>query len=195
MMGGARIRAETLALLLAHIGRIGDTAHLCHGLTATQWHALRYFADANAMSRTVSALARYCATTRGPASKTVKTLIDAGYLIRRPAQHDGRSSRLDLTDSGRGLIAHDPFRQLVTAITTLPDAERRGLEGAADRLLAGLACGDGGFGTCHSCAHMHPAANDDGPICAVTGVVLTPSDQDCICAAYTPRTRPSDGSG
>lgn len=182
--------AETLAVLLAHIGRAGDAVHLHHGLTAAQWTALRYLADANAMSRTVSALARYCATTRGPASKTVKALIDAGYAVRRPAPTDGRSSRIDLTESGRSMAAHDPFRALVAAIDALPADERNGMDRAADRLLAGLPCGDGGcFGTCPTCGNL-VTERDGVRICGLTGAVLGPGEEDCICAAYTPRGDP-----
>ncbi len=181
--------AETLAVLLSHIGRTGDASQPHQGLTAAQWTALRYLADANAMSRTVSALARYCATTRGPASKTVKALIDAGYAVRRPAPDDGRSSRIDLTESGRRMAARDPFRNLVAAIDALPADARNGLERAANRLLAELPCGDGTcFGTCPTCGNLR-VERGAARICALNGRILGPGDEDCICAAYTPRSR------
>ncbi len=189
MSDAERQSAETLAVLLSHIGRAGDAAHLQHGLTAAQWTALRYLADANAMSRTVSALARYCATTRGPASKTVKALIDAGYAVRRPAPHDGRSSRIDLTASGRELAARDPYRALVAAIGALPTDARTGLARAATRLLADLPCPDGNcFGTCPTCGNL-VIESGSVRVCALNGSVLAPGDEDCICAAYTPRPR------
>ena len=188
----SRKSADTLAALLAHIGRAGDRAALSDGLTSAQWSALRYFAEANAISRTVSALARFCATTRGPASKTVKALIDSGHLARRRSPEDGRSSRIDLTAKGRDVIARDPFNGLVAAIARLPDAERCALDRAADRLLAGLPCPDGTyFGTCPTCGHLSQPAPDTYA-CTWRGITLDPAEIDRICAAYTPAA-PTNG--
>jgi len=184
--------AETLAALLAHIGRAGDRAALTDGLTAAQWSALRYFAEANAISRTVSALARFCATTRGPASKTVKALIDSGHLARRRSPDDGRSSRIDLTGKGRELVARDPFKGLVAAIAHLPAEQRDALDSAADHLLAGMPCPDGTcFGTCPTCGHFTQSAPDTYA-CTWRGVTLDRSEIDRICAAYTPAA-PANG--
>jgi DNA-binding MarR family transcriptional regulator len=191
MMHPPTKRAETLAALLAHIGRAGDRAALMDGLTAAQWNALRYFAEANAISRTVSALARFCATTRGPASKTVKALIDSGHLARRRSPDDGRSSRIDLTGKGRDVIARDPFNGLIAAIGRLPADERRALDSATDRLLAAMPRGDGTcFGTCPTCDHFNQPA-PDRYACAWRGIALDPTETDQICAAYTPAASPN----
>jgi DNA-binding MarR family transcriptional regulator len=177
---------ETLATLLAHIGRAGDRVAVRDGLTAAQWNALRYFAEANAISRTVSALARFCATTRGPASKTVKALIDSGHLARWRSPDDGRSSRIDLTGKGYDLVTRDPFKSLATAIAHLPGDERRALDSATDRLLTGVPCADGTcFGTCPTCGHFSQPA-PGSYACAWRGVTLDPAETDRICAAYMP---------
>lgn len=186
MVQGSSKSPHTLAVLLAHIGRAGDRAALSGGLTSAQWNALRYFARANTISRTVSALARFCATTRGPASKTVKALIDSGYLARRRSPDDGRSSRIDLTAKGHEVVAHDPFRSLITAIAGLPAAERRALDSATDTLLSDVACPDGTcFGTCPTCGHLSQM-EPETYACTWRGVTLDPAEIDRICAAYTP---------
>ena len=92
--------SESLAALLGHLGRADGPEGARGGLTQAQWAALRYMARANALSRTVSALAAYQATTRGTVSQTVKALVAQGYLTRNRSQRDGRSIQFDLTPAG-----------------------------------------------------------------------------------------------
>jgi DNA-binding MarR family transcriptional regulator len=81
-----------LAAALKHSARVSAPEAGGDGLTANQWNALRYFAEANRFSRTVSAYAAYNATTRGTASQTIKALETQGYLTRTRYDRDARSA-------------------------------------------------------------------------------------------------------
>lgn len=189
----ARKSPRTLAALLSHLARIGDPTSPHHGLTAGQWTALRYFANANQISRTVSAFAIYSATTRGPASKTVKTLVSAGLLTRNLSDRDGRSRRLDVTSEGYALLEYDPARCLIDAIAELSSDTQHELEHATDRLIATPRLGGRTrFGTCACCAYRSRPADvatrDGTPQCTLYGGLITRRDRDRICVAFVPRT-------
>jgi hypothetical protein len=68
-----------LAAALKHSARVSAPEAGGDGLTANQWNALRYFAEANRFSRTVSAYAAYNATTRGTASQTIKLILNSRF--------------------------------------------------------------------------------------------------------------------
>lgn len=192
-MSEHRLPAESLAALLAHLGRAGDGAGAGGDLTPAQASALRYLGRANRLSRTVSALAAYQGTTRGTVSQTVKALERAGYLRRVRSDSDGRSARLDLTPAGRTRLdglAEDP---LADALDRLPDGDRAALADAALRLAGTLADrGAGGFGTCPTCRHWR-AGDPHGPdYCHLAGCALDAGDRAALCVSYTPEPR---GSG
>ena len=89
-------------------------------LRSAQWVALRYFHQAEDRARTVGRLARYNMTTPSSASQTIETLVNRGFLRRAKVDSDQRSYRLDLTPSGRRLLAKDPLNLLVDALSALP---------------------------------------------------------------------------
>ena len=99
------IGARAAADLVLRLGRAALGEGFVEALTSAQWTALRYFSRANRFSRTVSAFAEFHATTRGTASQTVKGLIKQGYLARIPSDTDGRSARVDPTESAQDSLA------------------------------------------------------------------------------------------
>ena len=153
---------EQLAYIVAGAGHR-------HGLTATQWAALRFFGRANRFSRTVSSFAEFHATTRGTASQTVRRLVDRGFLRKDPSGTDGRSYRLDLTDAGRKALVDDPLSDLLGSFSSLAPGTRTRFVETLKRLLADLAHSRGGptFGACHECAHLDRdrCDADDGCCC------------------------------
>lgn len=177
------------AELLARVARLsqGDGDH--EGLTPAQWAALRYFAMANAGSRTVSAFANYHATTRGPASQTIKGLVDRGLLERTRSSTDGRSACLDLTRIGRRLLPHDPLRTLASAIADLPETTRRHLVSGLERLMIEVADHQGRptFGICPDCMHFRES---DGPglpaTCGCTGGTVPARTRHELCIDFRP---------
>ncbi len=150
------MNSGAIAEMVLHLGRIASGEGFVEGLTAAQWAALRYFAQANRFSRTPSAFAAFHATTRGTASQTIKSLETQGYLTRMRSEADRRSVRLLLTDKARGILANDPFESLVRAADSLPPSVHGQFANALQRMLGQVTQerGKPPFGTCTSCQHL-----------------------------------------
>src|SRR6516225_7375072 len=129
---------ETAELLLL-VGRLVQADGYEGELSPAQWMALRFFARANAFSRTPSAFAEFQATTRGTASQAIKALVAGGYLVRQRSQADGRSVTLRLTDKGNEVIARDPFEVLVRAVSSLDAEEQTAMHDALHHVLTAVA--------------------------------------------------------
>ncbi len=178
---------RAIAELLAQVGRLAQGEGLVHGLTPAQWTALRYFARANRFSRTVSAFAEFHATTRGTASQTVKTLVRRGFLQRTRSQRDGRSARLDVTESGREMLVDDPLEVVAQAAGGLRPSGRLELL-ALLRCIAEQVAGARGkpaFGICASCRHLRGDASaiPDGAAlqCGLVDEPLRPAETAQLC--------------
>ena len=116
--------ARAVALSLEQVIRIHFSTCFRHGLKPAQWQALRYFAEAPASERTVTAFARHRASTMGTASTTISTLVKKGFLARDYGTGVPRNRGLHLTETGRELLRDDPIQSLVAAIAALPAPER-----------------------------------------------------------------------
>ncbi len=188
-----RIEMSTRAIaeLVVQLGRIAHGSGYTGGLTPAQWSALRYLSRANRFSRTVSAFAEFHATTRGTASQTVKGLVARGYLSRIRSRRDGRSARLEVTDSARAILARDPSEALVRAAGALPASARSHLATGLERLLGHLVQGrrKRPFGVCTSCAHLGAERCWRGQPrleCAFFGELLEETELDQICINFQP---------
>lgn len=178
--------AGHLAEQIVHLARLahgaGDT-----GLTPAQWTALRYFARANRFSRTPSAFSDFHATTRGTASQTVKSLIALGFLTRCANEADGRSALIEVTQTGRAKLAHDPLSDLATCIAALPEVQRGALAAALGGLATAMArarCAPI-FGPCDGCSHCD--TTQSGPAyCRCTQSLLDAGEMASICADFAP---------
>ena len=150
------MNSRVIAELVFHLGRIATGEGLAEGLTAAQWAALRYFAQANRFSRTPSAFAAFHGTTRGTASQTIKSLETLGYLTRLRAEDDKRSVHLGLTEQALGILVSDPFESLVRAADALPPSLQGQFANALQRMLCQVAQerGKQPFGTCTMCQHL-----------------------------------------
>ena len=116
--------SRALAELMDQICRLNDSASFVHGLNPAQWAALRFFAEANPQVRTTTAFARYHATTKGTASKSVRALERKGYLTRERSILDGRAAILDVTEHGRRLLRDDPLNDLARCMDGLTEQQR-----------------------------------------------------------------------
>jgi DNA-binding MarR family transcriptional regulator len=138
-----RAASRALAELMDQICRLNDSASFVHGLNPAQWAALRFFAAANPQVRTTTAFARYHATTKGTASKSVRALERKGYLTRERSVHDGRAAILELTDRGRRLLRADPLDDLARCMDDLTEEQRftlaEALETVARTMLSNYA--------------------------------------------------------
>jgi len=178
------ISIDRISELLVHIGRACRAEQGKQGLTAAQWTCLRFFARANASTRTPSAFASFQATTRGTASQIIKTLEAGGLLSRHRSSMDGRSVRFDLTDAGHAMLYNDPLGDLHRLLAALDGVERAAFLQTLSRLTTSLADLKGGpaFGTCGDCSHF-TASGSDG-FCACMAAQVGSEDINTLCDSY-----------
>ena len=186
------MNGRAIAELVFHLGRIASGEGLVEGLTAAQWAALRYFAQANRFSRTPSAFAAFHGTTRGTASQTIKSIETLGYLTRMRSEGDKRSVLLVLTEKARGILANDPFESLVRAADALPPSVREHFANALQHMLGQVAQerGKPPFGTCTSCQHLESdGCSREGQTpyaCGFTSEPLRLEELDGVCINFVP---------
>jgi DNA-binding MarR family transcriptional regulator len=187
------VSERLVAELIARMGRIAHGGCYIAGLTPAQWDALRYFARANRFSSKPSAFAEFHGTTRGTASKTTRSLVAQGYLVRTCSEKDRRSVRLDLTDKGGAMLANDPFEALVRAAGALPLSTRSQVADALVHMFEHFCreCCKGPFGCCTSCQHLEGdgCCQDRKPsyVCGHIGEPLTEAELQQLCIHYTPQ--------
>jgi DNA-binding MarR family transcriptional regulator len=186
------MNSRAIAELVFHLGRIASGEGLAEGLTAAQWAALRYFAQANRFSRTPSAFAAFHSTTRGTASQTIKSLEVQGYLKRMRSEEDRRSVRLVLTEKARGILTNDPFESLVRAAGSLSPSIQCHFANALQNILGQVAQerDKPPFGTCTSCQHLeNDGCSQQGQTpyaCGFTSEPLLLEELDGICIDFAP---------
>jgi DNA-binding MarR family transcriptional regulator len=186
------MNSRAIADLIFHLGRIATGEGLVEGLTAAQWAALRYFAQANRFSRTPSAFAAFHGTTRGTASQTIKSIETLGYLTRIRSKEDRRSVRLVLTEKAMGILANDPLESLVRAADSLPPGVQKQFANALQRMLSQVTQerGKPPFGTCTSCQHLEcNDCNQEGQThyeCGLTSETLILEELEGVCVNFVP---------
>ena len=116
------IVAGGLANLLDQAVRMIHATNHSRGLYPGQWMALRYCRDALPRSRTIADIARFQGINLNVASRTVRTLIDRGFLDRLPNPRSKKSDLLALTAAGRDILNDDPQAVLTRLLNKLsPD--------------------------------------------------------------------------
>lgn len=103
-----------LSLLLRSGSHVG-------GLNPAQWAALRFIAHAGERDKTPGGVTRYLGATKGTVSQTLIALEKKGYISRTKSDRDGRSTRLELTESGETLIRRDPLQDIEAAAAAMGD--------------------------------------------------------------------------
>ncbi|QBF33954.1 MarR family winged helix-turn-helix transcriptional regulator [Thalassococcus sp. S3] len=177
--------SKMIAELLVHIGRASRSEDAGTDLTAAQWTCLRFFARANPSTRTPSAFASFQATTRGTASQIVKALEKRGLIARKTSPTDGRSTCLELTETGHKALAADPLERLISAVDMLPRTERDAFLKTLSSLVSTLADlrGAQAFGTCGDCTHFTPSGTSG--YCACMAAEVAAEDIQKLCASYS----------
>ena len=175
--------SETIAMI-DRLARIA--AHDAHtaGLKPVQWEALRFLARANRFSRTPGALTAYLGATKGTVSQTLMTLERAGYVEKSADDADRRTVRLELTDTGRDMLARDGTERMRSALKSISEADREALATGAAALLKARIAIDGGrpFGICRDCRFFERDAQ--GPaqhFCRLMTEPLSEGDAANIC--------------
>ena len=181
------------AEMIVHLGRISYADDPRARLSSAQWMALRFFSCANRLSKSPSAFAVFHGTTRGTASQTIKSLVSAGYLERRPTTSDGRGAIFDLTPAGERMLEHDRLQTLKKAIETLPLGLRRALALGVQRLASQIAghCDSPTFGACRNCRHLTTKEIDSvrRPHCGYADIALADDEMDRLCVVFKLKTK------
>jgi DNA-binding MarR family transcriptional regulator len=175
---------DRIAELVVQLGRTSREYATQVDLTQAQWTCLRFFARANASTRTPSAFASFQATTRGTASQTIKALEARGLIAGQRSPEDGRSFRFMLTDAGRRHLKKDPAGDLKEVLNGWDEGTRETLLAALCDLSAALAerRDSRAFGTCADCAHFNPS--QDSGYCACLASPLGADDIHKLCGSY-----------
>jgi len=133
------VRAADLARAFELASRLVHSRSHAHGLYPAQWSALRYFTTATGEHRTAVALARYQGLAFGPVARTVRTLIERGFLRKAGSAGRGRAEVVELTPTGERMLLQDPLAPLVLAIADLDPRAQEGLAGALAPIVQALA--------------------------------------------------------
>ena len=129
---------EGVSSLFEQASRLIHGLGFAEGLTPAQWSALRYFAEAPPFSRTMANLARFQGLTLAPVTRTVKVLVEKGYLDRHP---NPRSKRADLmidSRTGRELLKRAPHTQLADVISKVPTDDREVIARSMRTIIDGI---------------------------------------------------------
>lgn len=163
---------------------------------------MRFLAQANAQSRTPTAVAEYLGATKGTASQTLIALENKGLIRRARCTVDKRQRDLAITEAGEALLTKDPIHTLGMAADELADEECHALVRGLTRLLHDVqrAHGVRSFGVCADCslqcvAEMPDIAAGDGSRlrCGLTGEAIDPQRADRLCINFAPRTAAATG--
>lgn len=116
--------AAALAELIVLLGRMVENRGRSGGLKPSQWHALRYFQQAQAEARTVGAFARYMMVGHTTASQTASSLVRR-KLLQVVDGPDGRATYLEPTPAGANLLeTSDPLLEVASALRDLDEPVR-----------------------------------------------------------------------
>jgi DNA-binding MarR family transcriptional regulator len=132
------IRAAALARLLDQAARGLHSMGYEREMFPAQWAALRYFASTDPTQCTAIALARFQGLAFGPVSRTVRTLITKGCLRKAGSAGRGRAELIELTATGRRLLARDPLQVIREAMEELSETEKAALASALERTLRAI---------------------------------------------------------
>jgi CheY-like chemotaxis protein len=112
-------KLRAIAELLDHTMRMIYSQCFVEGLNPAQWSALRYLDRANPSSHTLTNFARVHCVSKAAASDTIAALVRKKLVVKKKDPHDGRVTRIDLTEKGRTLLGSDPLNLLIEALAKL----------------------------------------------------------------------------
>lgn len=167
--------SSRLGSLIDRLSRLHAAARRRPGLSDAQLSALDYLDQANAFSRSPSAVADYLDATRGTVSQTLRALARKGLIVAAEDPADRRSLRYDLTAKGRAMLR-----------TGTELADHGGtLEAALGALVGRMVAARGGrsFGICRTC-RFHEVLADGSHRCALLGVALALPETTRICREH-----------
>lgn len=182
-----RTMDKHLAQLLERLGEVARSLRWKQasdaGLSALQLRILGFIAEHPERNIGVASLAEELQIGRPTVSESVKTLVEQGYLDRKPDDSDARGHRLRLRAAGRKLVqGAAPFTQ---ALSDLSPAQKNALLLGSMGLLKGLV--DVGAvqvqRMCWTCRH-YEGDRDKRHRCALLGKTLQVAELRTDCAEH-----------
>lgn len=173
---------ERLAVLAAAEQR---QAAAEHGLQEIHLSILRYLAEANRYSDTLSALVDFLGSTKGTVSQSVTLLTKRGLIERVADPVDRRKQHLTVTADGGALLAAIANHQSLPAALQASAADAKRLASLMEAWLrrAQRANGTKPFGMCGDCRH-HRVADDGSRQCGLTNEPLTQAEAALRCREF-----------
>jgi DNA-binding MarR family transcriptional regulator len=132
------IPSEPLARLLDQTARALHSHGYQDGLFPAQWAAMRYFQRVRAPNNTAIQLARFQGLAFGAVARTVRTLIEKGFLRKGGSAGRGRAELIEVTETGAVLLARDPLLNVTATLSNMSPQEKDILAQALARILAEL---------------------------------------------------------
>lgn len=149
------------------------------GIQLVHLEILRFLVISNKYSNTAQALCDYLGQTKGSISQSLKLIEDAGHIVRKPCEKDGRVIRLYLSADGLKCMK----RLEKDLLPDLPENEKR-LNVLRDILSEWQVRNDlKGFGQCNSC-RFNKSLSQNKFKCGLTGEALAETDLDKICQEH-----------
>jgi DNA-binding MarR family transcriptional regulator len=130
------------ARLIENLARALHSHGHADGLYPAQWAALRYFATAKTPHDTAMSLANYQGLAFGSVARTVRTMIDKGFLRKDGSAGRGRAEKIAVTEDGQLLLKRDPLRDVARALDTLSPEQLAALASASEAILRTLHTGE-----------------------------------------------------
>lgn len=117
------------------------------GIGAAQMFILHVLHASSELS--LNELAERTATDQSSASLAAARLVEDGYVRRSVREEDRRQVRLSLTPKGRTLVRRSPpaaQERILESVAAMQPSERMQLMTLLDKLMNGMAAGDGRTG-------------------------------------------------
>jgi len=156
------------------------------GLQPVQLEALNYLSRCNRYSNSPVAVAEFLGLTKGTVSQTLAVLENSGLIEKRPDQKDRRVVHLEMTESGRRIVAECiPPMILRNALAEIDETRAGALLEALSGTLGALQRANQlrSFGACSTCRH-HLLREDHSRHCRLTGEELSCQDSEKICREH-----------
>jgi len=168
--------------ILSRFARIIAAEGYTHGLQPVQWQALRFLDTANRFSRTAKGLTAWLGQTKGSVSQTLIALESKGLIEREIDCDDARVLRLNLTRTGRALLADSQTGLPERMLSHLSSGEHAQFIIFVQTMLLAELHKSGGtpFGLCRDCRHFISDSNGRHH-CALLQVQLNDLDAEMIC--------------
>jgi len=158
-----------------------------YGLLPIQIEALHYLSICNRYSDTPMGVTEYLGQTKGTVSQSLKVLERKGFLSKKADNNDKRSTRLQVSKSGRKLLDKEiPAPLFINACEHLDTESQFQIIHKLQELLRAIQYKNNmkSFGVCHTCRYNQTNEKGSGHLCGLTQESLSSDDIQLICREH-----------